>query len=113
MQLAPMRSFDPAILQEPHIYRLSEAVMHYGEGLKAIINEQFGDGIMSGGWVDGVDGQGRRGWWMRAAATTARLWCTLAPLVAVTVSAPACMRETWPHPLSECCALFPRWCCSH
>ena len=29
------------------MYRLNEAVMHYGEGVKAIVNEEFGDGIMS------------------------------------------------------------------
>jgi cyanate lyase len=42
-----MRSFDSAIRDEPLIYRLEEAVMHYGEGLKMVINERFGDGIMS------------------------------------------------------------------
>mmetsp|Transcript_6436 Transcript_6436/g.14118 ORF Transcript_6436/g.14118 Transcript_6436/m.14118 type:complete len:176 (+) Transcript_6436:51-578(+) len=47
MQRAPMRSFDPNIIQEPLVYRLNEAVMHYGDALKAITNEQFGDGIMS------------------------------------------------------------------
>ncbi|KAG5178053.1 cyanate lyase C-terminal domain-containing protein [Tribonema minus] len=47
MQRCPMRSFDPEIQQEPLIYRLDEAVMHYGEALKQIINEKFGDGIMS------------------------------------------------------------------
>lgn len=47
MQKAPMRSFDPSILQEPTIYRLYEAITHYGEAIKALINEQLGDGIMS------------------------------------------------------------------
>jgi cyanate lyase len=47
MKRAPMRSFDETILQEPLIYRLNEAVNHYGDSLKAIINEEFGDGIMS------------------------------------------------------------------
>lgn len=43
----PMRSFDDEILKEPNVYRTYEAVTHYGEALKAIINEQCGDGIMS------------------------------------------------------------------
>lgn len=43
----PMRGFDDEILKEPHVYRTYEAVTHYGEALKAIINEQCGDGIMS------------------------------------------------------------------
>lgn len=47
MKKAPMRSFDEGILQEPLIYRLNEAINHYGSALKAIINEEFGDGIMS------------------------------------------------------------------
>nr|QZR93701.1 cyanase [Alexandrium pacificum] len=47
MQRAPMRGFGPAILQEPNVYRTYEAVTHYGEAIKALINEQCGDGIMS------------------------------------------------------------------
>uniref|UniRef100_A0A7S4W2E9 Cyanate hydratase n=1 Tax=Alexandrium monilatum TaxID=311494 RepID=A0A7S4W2E9_9DINO len=47
MRKAPMRSFDPDILQEPNVYRTYEAVMHYGKSIKALINEQCGDGIMS------------------------------------------------------------------
>ena len=47
MQRAPMRDYDETILQEPLVYRLNEAVNHYGDGLKAIVNEEFGDGIMS------------------------------------------------------------------
>ena len=43
----PMRSFDPEILKEPNVYRTYEAITHYGEAIKAIINEQCGDGIMS------------------------------------------------------------------
>ncbi len=42
-----MRSYDPDIIQEPTIYRLTEVCMHYGESLKEINNEKFGDGIMS------------------------------------------------------------------
>lgn len=29
------------------MYRLYEAIMHNGEAIKAVINEEFGDGIMS------------------------------------------------------------------
>lgn len=47
MQCCPMRSFDEAILQDPHVYRTHEAIMHYGEAMKHIINEECGDGIMS------------------------------------------------------------------
>ena len=47
MQRAPMRSFDPTIMQEPLIYRLVEAMQHYGAGIKHLVNEKFGDGIMS------------------------------------------------------------------
>jgi cyanate lyase len=43
----PMRSFDDNILKEPNVYRTYEAITHYGEAIKAIINEQCGDGIMS------------------------------------------------------------------
>lgn len=43
----PMRAYDPQIAQEPLIYRLIEAVMHYGESIKDLVNEQLGDGIMS------------------------------------------------------------------
>jgi cyanate lyase len=43
----PMRSFDNEILKEPNVYRTYEAVTHYGEAIKSIINEQCGDGIMS------------------------------------------------------------------
>jgi cyanate lyase len=47
MQRVPMRSFDPDIMQEPFIYRLVEAMQHYGQGIKAIVNEKKGDGIIS------------------------------------------------------------------
>jgi cyanate lyase len=43
----PMRGFDDDILKDPHVYRTYEAVTHYGEAIKSIINEQCGDGIMS------------------------------------------------------------------
>ena len=40
----PMRNFDDQILKEPNIYRTYEAITHYGEAIKSIINEQYGDG---------------------------------------------------------------------
>ena len=47
MSKCPMRSYDPSLIQEPNVYRMTEGCMHYGEGIKAIMNEKFGDGIMS------------------------------------------------------------------
>ena len=47
MRKPPIRSYDPAILQEPHVYRMTEVCAHYGEAMLDIIHEQFGDGIMS------------------------------------------------------------------
>ncbi|XP_010488416.1 PREDICTED: cyanate hydratase-like [Camelina sativa] len=66
MMSPPWRSYDPNLIQEPTIYRLNEAVMHFGESIKEIINEDFGDGIMSAidfycsvDKVKGVDGNNR------------------------------------------------------
>jgi len=47
MQKCPTRSFDPALMQEPLVYRLVEAMQHYGLGIKNILNEKKGDGIIS------------------------------------------------------------------
>lgn len=47
MMRAPMRSYEETLNQEPAIYRMHEAVNHCGEAIKALINEEFGDGIMS------------------------------------------------------------------
>lgn len=47
MRKPPVRSYDPAILQEPHVYRMTEVCAHYGEAILDVIHEQFGDGIMS------------------------------------------------------------------
>ncbi len=47
MRKCPMRSYDPAIIQEPNIYRMTEVCLHYGNSIKAFMNEIFGDGIMS------------------------------------------------------------------
>ncbi|OIT34143.1 PREDICTED: cyanate hydratase isoform X2 [Nicotiana attenuata] len=66
MMEAPLRSYDPNLIQDPTVYRLNEAVMHFGESIKEIINEEFGDGIMSAidffcsvDKVKGVDGKDR------------------------------------------------------
>lgn len=47
MQKCPMRSFDPAIMQDPLIYRLVEAMQHYGMSIKNTVNDLKGDGIIS------------------------------------------------------------------
>lgn len=47
MQKAPLRSYDSDIIQEPNTYRLVEVCYHYGETILDIIQEEFGDGIMS------------------------------------------------------------------
>uniref|UniRef100_A0A804LYT9 Cyanate hydratase n=1 Tax=Zea mays TaxID=4577 RepID=A0A804LYT9_MAIZE len=66
MMQPPFRSYHPNIVHEPAIYRLNEAVMHFGESIKEIINEEFGDGIMSAidfycsvDKVEGADGKDR------------------------------------------------------
>ena len=66
VQQAPMRSWDDEILKEPNVYRTYEAVTHYGEAIKRIINEQCGDGIMSAidfycdvGTTTGIKGEKR------------------------------------------------------
>lgn len=43
----PHRGIGPAVPTDPVIYRLYEGVQVYGEAIKAIIHEKFGDGIMS------------------------------------------------------------------
>ena len=47
MRKPPVRCFDPSILQEPHVYRMTEVCGHYGDAILAVIHEKFGDGIMS------------------------------------------------------------------
>ncbi|RDX85867.1 Cyanate hydratase [Mucuna pruriens] len=66
MMTPPLRSYDPNLIQDPTVYRLNEAVMHFGESIKEIINEEFGDGIMSAidfycsvDKIKGVDGKDR------------------------------------------------------
>jgi len=43
----PMKIWDQTVPQDPLIYRLYEIVGVYGETLKEVIQEKFGDGIMS------------------------------------------------------------------
>jgi cyanate lyase len=43
----PTKSWDQSIPQDPLIYRLYEIVGVYGDTLKEVIQEKFGDGIMS------------------------------------------------------------------
>jgi cyanate lyase len=40
-------ALDAAVPVDPTVYRLYEIVQVYGPALKALINEEFGDGIMS------------------------------------------------------------------
>ena len=47
LEVAPMRGFDDEILKEPNVYRTYEAITHYGNAIKLLVNEKFGDGIMS------------------------------------------------------------------
>ncbi|MFD0201031.1 MULTISPECIES: cyanase [Saccharothrix] len=43
----PTRGTDPAVMNDPTIYRFVEALSVYGPALKELIHEEFGDGIMS------------------------------------------------------------------
>lgn len=47
LQACPHKAWDNAIPQDPLIYRLYEMVGVYGDTMKALIHEKFGDGIMS------------------------------------------------------------------
>lgn len=47
LQDFPYKSWDMMIPQDPVIYRLYEIVGVYGDTIKEIIHEKFGDGIMS------------------------------------------------------------------
>ncbi|KAJ8606543.1 hypothetical protein CTAYLR_010406 [Chrysophaeum taylorii] len=47
MMAPPFRTFDSDVLKEPNVYRTYEAITHYGHAIKALVNEKFGDGIMS------------------------------------------------------------------
>lgn len=43
----PTKTWDQSVPQDPLVYRLYEVVGVYGETLKEVIQEKFGDGIMS------------------------------------------------------------------
>ena len=43
----PTKTWDQAVPTDPLVYRLYEIVGVYGETLKEVIQEKFGDGIMS------------------------------------------------------------------
>ena len=45
--LQPGRGSPAEVMADPTIYRLTEALSVYGPALKALIHEEFGDGIMS------------------------------------------------------------------
>lgn len=47
LQTFPHKEWDKTIPQDPVIYRLYEIVGVYGDTIKEIIHEKFGDGIMS------------------------------------------------------------------
>jgi cyanate lyase len=48
LQTPPMKATDsPDIPKDPLIYRFHEITLVYGEAIKELIHEQFGDGIMS------------------------------------------------------------------
>eukprot|EP01024_Parvocaulis_polyphysoides_P002596 TRINITY_DN10779_c0_g1_i8.p1 TRINITY_DN10779_c0_g1~~TRINITY_DN10779_c0_g1_i8.p1 ORF type:complete len:446 (-),score=56.54 TRINITY_DN10779_c0_g1_i8:569-1825(-) len=66
MKMAPNRYYDDDILKEPQIHRLHEAISHNGQSLKALVNEKFGDGVMSTedffmtvGQTKGISGEDR------------------------------------------------------
>jgi len=47
LQEFPHKSWDKLVPTDPVIYRLYEMVGVYGDTIKEIIHEKFGDGIMS------------------------------------------------------------------
>ncbi len=47
LEAFPIKVWDQAVPTDPLIYRLYEVVGVYGETLKEVIQEKFGDGIMS------------------------------------------------------------------
>ena len=47
LQDFPYKNWDKVVPTDPVIYRLYEIVGVYGETIKALIHEKFGDGIMS------------------------------------------------------------------
>ncbi|MCV7065966.1 cyanase [Mycolicibacterium houstonense] len=47
LQRQPYRTSDPSLSTDPTIYRFVELINVYGPAFKALIHEEFGDGIMS------------------------------------------------------------------
>jgi cyanate lyase len=47
LQQFPLKTWNQVVPTDPAIYRLYEIMGVYGEAIKEVINEQFGDGIMS------------------------------------------------------------------
>lgn len=47
IQRQPYRTADPSLSSDPTIYRFVELINVYGPAFKALIHEEFGDGIMS------------------------------------------------------------------
>ena len=47
LMLQPNRGTSPEVMADPTIYRFTEALSVYGPAFKALIHEEFGDGIMS------------------------------------------------------------------
>ena len=47
LQACPYKTWDSAVPQDPLIYRFYEVIGVYGDTLKELIHEKFGDGIMS------------------------------------------------------------------
>jgi cyanate lyase len=47
LQRQPYRVADPELATDPTVYRFHEAIDVYGQALKELIHEEFGDGIMS------------------------------------------------------------------
>jgi len=47
LQVQPYRVTDDAVSTDPTIYRFHEALHVYGQAMKELIHEEFGDGIMS------------------------------------------------------------------
>lgn len=47
LSIVPHRGDTPKIPQDPTIYRLYEILLVYGDTIKELIHEKFGDGIMS------------------------------------------------------------------
>jgi len=41
MRKPPISSFDPAIIQEPHVYRITEVFGRYGDGIMSAIDSHL------------------------------------------------------------------------